>query len=158
MGSPRGHKPCQQTCSGVRSSLHWSAGPDKSLLQCGLPMGSQPPSGIHLLWRGVPSTGYRWISAPPWTSMDCRGTACLTMVFIMSCKGRLSALASRVPPPPPSSLTLVPAELFLSHQLTPLSQLPSHHSFFFIFLNVLSQWCCHHCCTTYQWQVNHKAT
>jgi len=25
----------------------------------GLPMGSQPPSGIHLLQRGVPSMGYK---------------------------------------------------------------------------------------------------
>jgi len=57
----------------------------------GLPTGSQPPSGIHLLWHGVPSMGCRWISAPPWTSMGCRGTTCLTMVFIMSCKGRVSA-------------------------------------------------------------------
>jgi len=87
----------------------------------GLPMGSQPPSGIHLLQRGVPSTGCRWISAPPWTSMGCRGTTCLTMVFITSCKGRVSALASRAPPPPPSSLTLVSAELFLSHRLILLS-------------------------------------
>jgi len=60
----------------------------------GLPTVSQLPSGIHLLWRGVPSTGYRWRSAPPWTSMGCRGTTCLTMVFIMSCNGRLSALES----------------------------------------------------------------
>jgi len=65
----------------------------------GLPTGSQPPSGIHLLRNGVPSTGYRWISAPLWTSMGCRGTICLTMVFITGCKGRLSALTFRAPPP-----------------------------------------------------------
>jgi len=40
------------------------------------------------------------LQAPPWTSMGCRGTACLTMVFIMSCKGKLSAPMSRAPPPP----------------------------------------------------------
>jgi len=34
--------------------------------------------------------------------------------------------------------TLVSAELFLSHHLNPLSQLLSHHSFFFLFLNMLS--------------------
>jgi len=34
----------------------------------GLPTGSQLPSGINLLWRGVPSKGCRWISAPPWTA------------------------------------------------------------------------------------------
>jgi len=50
----------------------------------GLPTGSQHSSGIHLLWRGVPSMGCRLISAPPWTSMGCRGTACLTRVFITS--------------------------------------------------------------------------
>jgi len=65
-----------------------------------VPTGSQPPSGIHLLWWGVPSTGYRWISAPPWTSTDCRGTAYITMVFITSCKGKLSAPAFQAPPHP----------------------------------------------------------
>jgi len=34
-------------------SLHGSTGPGRSLLQHGLPMGSQPPSGIHLLRHGV---------------------------------------------------------------------------------------------------------
>jgi len=98
-GSPKGHKPCQQTCSGVGSSLHRSTGPGRSLLQRRLPTGSQLPSGIHLLWRGVSSMGYGWRSAPPWTSMGCRGTACLSMVFITGCKGRLSAPAFWAPPP-----------------------------------------------------------
>jgi len=140
VGPPQGHKPCQQTCSGMGSSLHESAGPGRSLLQRGLPTGSQLPSGIHLLRRGVPSTVCTWISAPPWTSMGCRGTACLTMVFSMSCKGRHSAPAPGSPPPPPSSLALVSAELFLSHRLTPLSSLPFLPAvFFFPFLTVLSQ-------------------
>jgi len=99
VGPPWGHKPCQQTFSCVVFSLHRSAGPGGGLLQSRLPMGSQLPSGIHLLWCGVPSTGYRWISAAPWTSMGCRGTTCLTMVFITSCKGRLSAPVFRAPPP-----------------------------------------------------------
>jgi len=30
---------------------------------------------------GVPSTSYRWRSAPPWTSMHCKQTNCLTMVL-----------------------------------------------------------------------------
>jgi len=98
--SPWGHKPCQKTCSDVGSSLHGSTGPGRSLLQRGLPTGSQPPSGIHLFQHGVPSTGYRWRSAPPWTSMDCRGASCLTMVFITGCKGELSALTFRAPPSP----------------------------------------------------------
>jgi len=122
VGPPQCYKSCQQTCSGMGSSLQGSTGPARSLLWHGVPStGSQLPSGIHLLWRGIPSMGYRWISAPPWTSMGCRWTTCLTMVFITGCKGRLSAPVSRAPPPPPSSLTLVSAELFLSLHLTPLS-------------------------------------
>jgi len=40
--------------------------------------------------------------------------------------------------PPPSSLTLVSAELFLSHHLTPLSSLPFHcSSFFFLLLKYI---------------------
>jgi len=46
MGPPRGHKPCQQTCSGVGSSPHGPTGPGRNLLQHRLPTGSQPPSGI----------------------------------------------------------------------------------------------------------------
>ena len=33
MGPPQGHKPCQQTCSGMGSSLHGSTDPGRSLLQ-----------------------------------------------------------------------------------------------------------------------------
>jgi len=65
-----------------------------------LPTGSQPPSGIHLLWRGVPSMGYRWRSAPPWTSTDCRGTTCLTMVFHHELQGKtLSSVISSTSSP-----------------------------------------------------------
>jgi len=56
--------------------------------------------GQPLLQRGVPSTGYSWISAPPWTSMGCRGTACLIMVCSMGCRG-ISASAPGASPPPP---------------------------------------------------------
>jgi len=94
VGPPRGHKPCQQTCSGVGSSLHGSGSPGRSLLQRGLPVGSQLPSGIHLLRRGVPSMGCRLISAPPWTSVGCRGTACLTAVFYHELQGQ--ALCSSI--------------------------------------------------------------
>ncbi|XP_049649848.1 uncharacterized protein LOC126035355 [Accipiter gentilis] len=51
-GPPRAHKSCQKTCS-VGSSLHRSAGPARNLLQRGVPTGSQPPLGTHLLRRGV---------------------------------------------------------------------------------------------------------
>jgi len=133
-GPPRGHKPCQQTCSSTGFSLHGSAGPATSLLQRGLPTGSQHPSSIPLLQRGVPSMGYRWISAPPWTSTGCRGTACLTVVFSTGCVV-ISALVPGPPPPPPSALTLVSADLFLSHSLNSsllwllfLHQVPPTHT------------------------------
>ena len=80
VGPPWGHKPCQQTCSGVGSSLHGSAGPARSLLQHGLPMGSQLPSGIHLLRCGV----VHKLHVDICSTVDlhgCRGTTCLTMVF-----------------------------------------------------------------------------
>jgi len=131
VGPPRGHKPCQQTCSSVGFSLHRSAGPGRSLLQRGLPMGSQLPSGIHLLRRGVPSMGCRWISAPPWASMGCRGSACLTVVFSTICGGILAST-----PGAPSSMS---AGLFLSRILTLLSGCTSCcAATFFPFLNILS--------------------
>jgi len=73
VGHPQSHKSCQQTCSGVGSSLNSSTGPARSLLQ--LPTGSQSPSGTST----CSGMGCRWISAPSWTSTCCRGTACLTM-------------------------------------------------------------------------------
>jgi len=59
-----------------------------------------PPALAWGPFHGVPSMGYRCISAPPWTSLHCMGTTFLTIVFITSCKGKLSAPASRAPPPP----------------------------------------------------------
>ena len=115
MGPPRGHMPCQQTCSTLGSSLHRATARARSLLQHGLPMGSQPPSGIHLLQPGPP-----WAAgeqpASPWSSSQAAREDSLLRLL----KHLL---------PPPSSLTLVSAELFLSHCLTPLSSLPFHCSF-----------------------------
>jgi len=80
-----------------------------NLLQCGSSAGSQvlpanllqsgllSPWGYSLLRASTCSSvgscmGCRWISAPLWTSMGCRGTASLTMVFSMGCRG-ISALS-----------------------------------------------------------------
>jgi len=130
VGPPWGHKLCQQTCSGVGSSLHGFAGPARSLPQRGLPTGSQLPLGIHLLRHGVPSTGYRWISAPLQTSKDCRETTASPQSS--SQVAREGSLLRHLKHllPPTSSLTLMSAKLFLSHRLTPLSSLPFHRSFF----------------------------
>uniref|UniRef100_A0A8B9RQG0 Amidophosphoribosyltransferase n=1 Tax=Accipiter nisus TaxID=211598 RepID=A0A8B9RQG0_9AVES len=91
------------------------------------------------------SPGCRWRSAPPWTSLGCRGTACLTRVFTTGCRG-IFAPAPGASPPPPSALTLVSAGLFLLHVLTPLSGCCfslSHN--FFPFLEMLSQRRYHYC-------------
>ena len=89
-----------------------------NLLQCGLlsprvhrswqkPAPAWAPHGVTAFFRHPPAPAwgpfhglYRCTSAPPWTSMDRRRTTCLTLVFSTSCKGRLSALVSRAPPPP----------------------------------------------------------
>jgi len=120
MGPPWGHKSCQQTCSSMGSSL--SMGP-QVLAGAGSRMGS--PWGRSFLrastCSGVGSSmGCRWRSAPPWASTGFRGTVCLAMVFSTGCRG-ISAPAPGALPHPPSSMTSVSAELFLSHILTPFS-------------------------------------
>jgi len=143
VGPPQGHKPCQQTCSGVGSFPHRATGPARSLLQRGLSMGSQPPLGIHLLQHEV----LRGMHVDICSTVDIhglQGATCLTMVFPMGCRAKISAPAPGAPPPPPSSLTLVPAELFLSHILTlSCCKMPSHRGFCSL-LNMLSQRCYHH--------------
>ena len=105
----------------------------------GFPMESWPSLGVSTCSGVGSSRGYRWASFPPWTSLGCRGTACLTMVFTTGCRG-ISAPAPGASPPPPSSLTLGSAGLFLSHVLTPLSGCSfCVTATFFPFLNVLSQ-------------------
>jgi len=99
---------------------HRATGPARSLLQCGLPTGSQTPLGIHLLRRGV-LHGLQvkiFSTMHLQTSMGCRAKACLTIVCSTGCRG-ISAPMPAAPPPPPSALTLESEELFLSHSLNP---------------------------------------
>ena len=142
------------------SPMGWQVLPS-DLIQCGLLPISGPqvlpgacpstsfPQDHSFLWESTcfsveSSTGCSYISVPLCTSMDWRGTVCLSVVFTTSSRG-ISAPAPEAPPPPPSSLTLMPAELFLSHSLTHLSQLLPH-SKFFPFLSMLSQRHYHHHC------------
>jgi len=133
--------PASKTCSGMESSLHGSAGPGRGPLQRRAPHGvtvsfRHPPAPV---W-GLPwaTGGYLLHCGPPWTAGEQPASP---LVFITSCKGRLSApIFQAPPPPPPSSLTLVSAELFLSHHLTPLSNCCLNPEFFFFpFSNMLSQ-------------------
>jgi len=119
VGPRRGHKPYQQTCSSMGSSLHGSAGPGGSLLQCGLSTGSQLPSGASTCSSMGSSMDCRWISPPLFISTGCRATACLTMVFIRGCR-RISAPVPGPPPPPSSS----PADLGVCRVVS----LPYSHS------------------------------
>lgn len=95
---------------------HGVRNPARILLQGGFPMGSQPPSGLPLLQCGV-SRSCRWISAPSWAPMGCRGT--VSSPWAAPWAGNLSfgAWSSSC-----SSLcTGLGAGLFL-HILTPLSR------------------------------------
>jgi len=83
------------------------------------------------------SMGCRWRSAPSWTSMGCRGTACLTIVVFTGCRG-ISAVAPGAPPPSPS-LTLVSAELLLSYSHSSLQLKLLLCSSFSPFLNVITK-------------------
>jgi len=117
VGPPRGHKPCQQTCSGAGSSL--STGPQALPGACS---SAGSPRGHSPIWAptcsGVGSSrGCGWRSAPPRASLGCRGTACLTTGCSTGCCRGTSAPAPGAPPPPPS-LILMFVDLFLSHHVT----------------------------------------
>ena len=118
-------------------SLHGSIGPGRSLLQHRLPTGSQLLSGIHLLRRGVPlaAVGSLIHHRPPWTAVGQP-----TLPWSSSRAAGKNSLLRHLEHllPAPSSLTLVSAELFLSHGLTPLSWLRFHYRFF-PFLTVIPE-------------------
>jgi len=127
-----GHKSCQKTCSCMGSSLHepqfcQESAPCARIPQSAASFRAHPPA---LEW-GPPQAAV-WISAPKWSSMGCRRTTCVTMVFSMGCRG-ISSMVPGILPPPPSSLTLVLAELL---HIFPYSS-PSH-SIFYPFLTIFS--------------------
>ena len=138
-------------CSSV--GLRGSQAPPANLLQhgvlfppvhrsCQQPASAWALHGVRLLWTSPCSSvgsspGCRWISAPPWTSMGCRGTACLTVVFSTGCRG-ISTPVPGVPPLPPSALTLLSAELFLSHIVIPLFWMLLHSKFFSLLKHVIT--------------------
>jgi len=68
-GPPWGHKSCQKAYSSMGCSLLGFTGPSRSLLQHGFPMGLQPPSGIHLLRRGV----IHWLQVGICSTLDLHG-------------------------------------------------------------------------------------
>jgi len=92
----------------------------------GLPTGSQLPSGIHLLWGGsIPCAtgGYLLHHGPSQTAAEQPGSprSSSRVAREVSLRRHFENLL-----PPPSSLTLMSAELLLSHSLTPVSSLPFH--------------------------------
>jgi len=101
---------------------------------------AQAPHGFTAFFRHPPAPAWdppraagRWISAPLWTSMGCRGQPASPRsapgAARKSLLWRLEHLL-----PSPSSLTLVPAELFISQLLTRLS-----YCIFSPLLNIFSQ-------------------
>ena len=115
---PRGHKSCQQRCSGVSSTLHrsWQD-----------PAPAWDPYGVTASFRHPPALAwdpFHGLLVYNCSTVDLHGLQggnCLTVVFITGCRGKLSAPLSGPPSPPPSSLTLVSAESFLSRSPTLLS-------------------------------------
>jgi len=77
------------------------------------------PPGIPVLWRGI----FHGLQVEICSTMGLRGLQGDSLPhhsLLHGLQGNICPVPG-APPPPPSSLTLVPAELFLSHFLTPLS-------------------------------------
>jgi len=138
LGPPWGHKPCQQTCSNMGSSLHGSAGgacssvgPPRVTASIG-----HPPAPV---WG--PPRGCRWISAPLWTSMGCR--TCLPHHGLLHglqdnlCSGAQSTSS-------PSFFTDLGVCRVVSHIFFLLSPVTVAQILFPPFLNTLPQRRCHH--------------
>jgi len=126
---PRGAVLHQLLPGGVLS-LHGSTGPGRNLLQHGLHTGSLPPSDIHLLWCGV----LHALQVEICSSVDLHGLQgdhlphhglLHRLQRKNTCSGAWRTSL------PPSSVTLVSAELFLLHVFTPLFWLPCTDGVFF---------------------------
>jgi len=134
---PHGVTGCARKPAPAWGPLHRVTGPTKSLLQHRVSIGSWPPSRHSYLLQHGTVDG---LQVGICSTMDLRGlqgTTCIMMAFIRDYRG-FSALAPGAPPPRTSSLILVSAQRFLSHFLTPLSQLLLCSSFF-PWLNMLSK-------------------
>jgi len=89
------------TSPAIKSAPVWaplSMGPQVLPGACSI---AGSPWSHSLLWASTcsgmgSSMGCWWKSAPPWTSMGCRGTTCITMAFSTVCRG-ISVLASGAP-------------------------------------------------------------
>ncbi|XP_051644285.1 uncharacterized protein LOC127471428 [Manacus candei] len=99
--------------------FHWLQSFKNRRLQCGLPTGSQPSFRHPPAPVSVSFPSCRWISAYLWTSIGCRGTAASPWSAPQA-TGEPQLQLPGACPPSPSLLTLMSAELFLSHILTPL--------------------------------------
>lgn len=100
------------------SSLHGTTNSVRSLFQCRLPSGSQPPSGNQSLQPGV----HHRLQMDHCSTMDLHGLQGDNLShydLLHGLQGHLISCAGA--PPPPPSLTLVPARLLLSYVFTPLS-------------------------------------
>lgn len=125
-----------QTCSSLGFSLRRRAGPVKSLLQCRLSIGSQPPLGVHLLQCGV----LLGLQVDICSTVDLPGLqrgSLLNHGLHHRLQGKLLSTAWSTSS---SFLTATGGcGLFLSHTLTPLFSHSCSVGFSPPFLNIFSQ-------------------
>ncbi|KAK4818526.1 hypothetical protein QYF61_014362 [Mycteria americana] len=81
--SPRVHRSCQEPAPA------WASHGVTVSFGCTPAPAWGPPWPAVDICSTVGLHGLQWISAPPWASMGCRGTACLTTAFTSGCKGSL---------------------------------------------------------------------
>lgn len=96
MGTHGGPRPFQKTCF----CESWSSRlvPVRCLLQYCLSTCCSFFPGISTCSSTGFSMGYRWISAPTWTLMGCRGTTYVTMVLSTECREISAPVSGALPP------------------------------------------------------------